>query len=164
MGLKILIRSARGRDLERLNGIINDPEVARYLTVRPPLSMKSTREHYRELRKAGNLWHVISVDGVVAGSLTMTFPKRHERRHTMGIGLSLAKEYWGLGLGGRAIDHALSEARRRGLRRTELSVFPGNGRAMRLYRSRGFEREGVKRKALKIKGRYYDEILMARLI
>lgn len=164
MGLKTVIRKAGERDLGRLNEIINDPEVARYLTVRPPLSIKSTREHYRELRKAGNLWYVLSVDGVVAGSLTMTFPKRHERMHTMGIGLSFAKEYWGLGLGGRAIDYALAEARRRGLRRAELCVFPGNGRAMRLYRSRGFKREGVKRKALRINGRYYDEILMARLL
>lgn len=162
--MKIVIRKAREPDLGRLNEVINDPEVARYLTVRPPASMKSTREHYRKLMKAGNLWYVMAVDGVIAGSFSMTFPDRAQVRHTMGLGLSLAKEYWGRGLGGRAIDYALAEARRRGLKRVELCVFPGNVRAMRLYRSRGFQREGVKRKAYRIKGRYYDEILMARLI
>jgi RimJ/RimL family protein N-acetyltransferase len=42
-----------------------------------------------------------------------------------------------------------------------LSVVASNEAAIRLYAAAGFKEYGVERRALKIGGRYYDEILMA---
>jgi len=50
-----------------------------------------------------------------------------------------------------------------GLTRVELEVFASNTAAISLYTKCGFEREGVKRRARYIDGKYDDIILMALL-
>ena len=47
--------------------------------------------------------------------------------------------------------------------RLELTVFADNERAVHLYESLGFEREGIRRKAAVRNGVYMDEIAMARI-
>jgi RimJ/RimL family protein N-acetyltransferase len=72
----------------------------------------------------------------------------------------------GLGRGiGRSLLETLEEwAQSKGLQRLELMVNCNNGRAIRLYENFGFEREGVKRHALRIDGQYIDAFYMAKLI
>ena len=66
---------------------------------------------------------------------------------------------------GRSLLEALEGwARSNGLHRLELMVNYNNERAIRLYEKFGFEREGVKRHALRIDGHYIDAFYMAKLI
>ncbi|MEI2598370.1 GNAT family protein, partial [Acinetobacter pittii] len=44
----------------------------------------------------------------------------------------------------------------------QLVVVKGNEPALRLYQSMGFVEYGLETHALKIDGRYYDDILMAK--
>jgi RimJ/RimL family protein N-acetyltransferase len=48
-----------------------------------------------------------------------------------------------------------------GLRRYRLTVVPTNTAALHLYEKAGFEAFGLERRALKVDGRYYDNLLMA---
>jgi RimJ/RimL family protein N-acetyltransferase len=50
------------------------------------------------------------------------------------------------------------------LERILTAVVAGNEQAHRLYTSVGFEEYGIARNALKQNGRYYDEILMAKVL
>ena len=50
-----------------------------------------------------------------------------------------------------------------GIERVELTVYVSNKRAIRLYESVGFVREGVKRKGRKLDGVYEDVLMMAKL-
>jgi RimJ/RimL family protein N-acetyltransferase len=161
--VKARFRPVRESDLGRLREIVNDQETSRYLTLPHPVSKASTLEWYRTCRRKGILWAALVVDGRVAGSFNLT-PGERARSHCAGFGISIGREYWGLGLGGKTLEYAIAKARRLGFKRLELSVFPGNTRAIRLYRSRGFVREGVRRRGLKVRGRYYDDITMARLL
>ncbi|WP_229176231.1 GNAT family N-acetyltransferase [Bradyrhizobium ivorense] len=43
-----------------------------------------------------------------------------------------------------------------------MGVTKGNAPALRLYQSAGFVEYGLERHALKVDGRYYDEILMEK--
>jgi len=150
--------------LVRLNEIVNDGEVARYLQVVPHVSMKSTRDFFLKCRKEKTLWYAVVVDGVVAGSVNLRRKPMKKSAHVADIGVAFAKEYWGMGLGGKAMDFLVKRARKMRLKRVELSVDAKNKRAIRLYRSRGFVVEGRLRKAVKSGGRYSDVLVMGRLI
>ena len=65
------------------------------------------------------------------------------------------------GVGRRLVEAALDLAAQ-SVELVLLGVTKGNEPACRLYGSMGFVEYGVERHALKIDGRYYDEILMAK--
>lgn len=86
------------------------------------------------------------------------------RRHAAVLGISVAPEAQGQGVG-RALLQALCDyADRWGqILRLELTVFADNERAIRLYRSLGFEHEGTHRGYALRDGAYADVLSMARL-
>lgn len=161
--MKLAFRKTRLGDLGRLNEIVNDPAVCRFLNLVPPVSMKSTRELYNQSRKNGCMLYSIVVDGRVAGSVCLK-PRRNKQAHVADFGISLARECWGAGVGGRAVDFIAGVGRERGVRRVELEAVAGNKRAIGLYRKHGFFSEGVKKRSFIIDGRYHDTVSMARLI
>jgi hypothetical protein len=59
------------RHLRRLNEIVNDREVCRFLTLVPPVSMKSTLEWYKHTRKMKNCWWAMIYDGMIIGSVNL---------------------------------------------------------------------------------------------
>ena len=71
------------------------------------------------------------IDGKVAGTAGIeAVGKKYKVKHRAEFGISVLKEYWGLGLG-KALTKAL-----------ELNVVADNDRALSLYRSLGFEEFG----------------------
>ena len=82
-------------------------------------------------------------------------------RHVVGLGMSILKEYRGIGIGSAMMDYMISWAKEKGYKKISLSVFSTNQPAINLYRKFGFEIEGVKKMEFKINGEYVDEILMA---
>ena len=50
------------------------------------------------------------------------------------------------------------------MRKLELHVFPHNVAAIALYEDAGYEREGYRRGHYHRGGRYYDAVLMARVL
>lgn len=86
------------------------------------------------------------------------------RRHAAMLGISVAPEAQGQGVG-RALMQALIDYADRWAQilRLELTVFTDNERAIRLYRSLGFEHEGTHRAYALRDGTYVDAHCMARL-
>ena len=69
----------------------------------------------------------------------------------------------GTGLARRLVEAVLDHASGR-VEIVQLMVVGSNGGARRLYESLGFEIYGVEARSLKVDGRYYDEVLMARVV
>lgn len=86
------------------------------------------------------------------------------RAHVRGLGIGIAPEWQGRGLGRRMIERLLDWADNwGGVLRVELHVHADNERAMALYRKLGFVEEG-RHKGYALKGgRYVDSFSMARL-
>jgi len=84
-------------------------------------------------------------------------------RHAGQLGMGVASQMRGAGLGRRLATAAIDGAWAIGLERVELDVFASNERAIGLYRSLGFGEEGVRRRARKLDEVYDDIVLMARL-
>eukprot|EP00949_MAST-11_sp_MAST-11-sp1_P005294 g5294.t1 len=87
---------------------------------------------------------------------------RAKLRHRGKFGLTVLKEYRGIGVGGAMLDHLINWCEGNELiTKLELEVHASNERALRLYTSRGFADEGRIQRAVRIDGRhYFDHIIM----
>ena len=84
-------------------------------------------------------------------------------KHSMYCIIGIKQIAAGQGLGTRLMIALEQWARMHHFTRLELTVMAHNERAKRLYLSRGFEIEGLKRNALRIDDRYVDELYMSKI-
>lgn len=104
-------------------------------------------------------------DGALLGSVSvMQVSALRRMRHRATLGISVRRAYWGQGVGTRLMQAALDAAASAGFAQVELSVVSENARAIALYERFGFEKYGVLPRALRVDGRWMDEILMCRTL
>lgn len=83
--------------------------------------------------------------------------------HQTELGVTVARAFWGLGLGRALMACIIDWAEHLQLRKLTLRVFSDNHRALALYRSLGFVEEGLLRgDALRADGSYSDTLVMAK--
>ena len=83
------------------------------------------------------------VDGKIAGMAGIdAVGKKDKVKHRADFGISILKEYWGLGLGKALLNACIQCAKDAGYTQVELNVVAENERALSLYRSVGFEEFG----------------------
>jgi len=163
--MKIGFRKAGVKDLRRLNEIVNDSKTARYLNVLLPVSLNSTKHFYNQHKKGRGFFYCILADSKIAGSLSIRFGRKDSKQaHLAEFGLCVAREYQGMGLGGKAIDFIIKQARKNKIKRVDFEVVACNKKAVKLYEKKGFKKEGVKKKSFKIGSKYPSTIVMARLL
>jgi RimJ/RimL family protein N-acetyltransferase len=104
---------------------------------------------------------VAEVDGVIAGRLSLARDPHPASRHVADLGLMVAAGHRRRGVGRALLDEAVAWARRSGIRKLELHVFPHNGPALALYERFGFVREGYRTRHYERNDEYVDAILMA---
>lgn len=75
-------------------------------------------------------------------------------------GMYVAPVARGRGIGAALVRRMIEEAANR-VEQVHLSVVATNEAAIGLYAKAGFKQYGLEKRALKVGGRYYDEILMA---
>ncbi len=91
---------------------------------------------------------IAELDGSFAGYGFVAAPGREEpddSRLAELVALYVDPERWGVGVGRALLEAMLSESARLGYERISLWTFEGNERALRLYRSAGFEPDGATR-------------------
>ena len=79
-----------------------------------------------------------TVGGKIAGNCNLRRNKRLKNHHRGSIGITLLKEYWGLGIGTALLTELIQTAKAWGLEQLELRVMEGNERAIGLYKKMGF--------------------------
>ncbi len=109
----------------------------------------------------GILMVVAEVDDEIVGMLTLgRYGEVEKTRHIRNLGMGVAKEFRGIGVGRVLVDYAVKWAKRKGVEKIVLSVFSTNRKAIRLYEKFGFEHEGARKRQFVIGGRHVSEILM----
>lgn len=99
---------------------------------------------------------------VILGSLTLVNGRSRRTEHVCELSMGVGKLWWGRGIGGLLMDHALTWARRsRIVRRVSLLVFVENEPARRLYDAAGFVVEGVMQRYVRWDHREGDLLGMA---
>ncbi len=103
-------------------------------------------------------------EGDIVGRLSLARDPHPASRHVADLGLMVAAEHRGRGIGRQLLEAAVEWSRMSEIRKLELHVFPHNAPALRLYESFGFEREGYRRAHYAREDDLVDAILMAYLI
>ena len=162
---EILIRRAEPRDADALvelgREIGAEPE-GWLITTGTWRTVGDERRYLKAIRR----WQhaavfVAEVDGRVVGRLSVARDQHPASPHVADLGLMVAAELRGRGIGRRLLSTAVEWARAAGIAKLELHVFPWNEPALRLYERFGFEREGVRRGHYLRGGEEVDAILMA---
>ena len=103
----------------------------------------------------------VADDGEIAGSIHVD-PSRHGFGD---LGMAVAREWRGRGVGSALLAAAVEWARERGLHKLSLGVFPHNTAAIALYRKFGFVEEGRHAKQLRrSSGELWDIVDMGLLL
>ena len=111
------------------------------------------------------LFLMARVDGILAGNLSFRGLQRPRTCHAGEFGVTVLKEYWGLGIGRRLIENLIDWARFGGVvRKINLRVREDNLRGQQLYALLGFQEEGRLRRDFFLNGRFYDSLCMGLLI
>jgi putative acetyltransferase len=110
--------------------------------------------------------HLVAVAGgrVIASAGIHLQSWTPRRRHAGGLGMTVAADWQGKGIGSLLMDGLLDWADNWiGLMRIELTVYTDNARAIALYEKSGFVHEGTHRAYALRHGRFVDAHVMARL-
>ena len=116
------------------------------------------------LESPNRIMLVVEIDGEIVGFASANGGRWQRIKHSMHLVIGIAEAYWRRGIGTHLMQEIEKRAKRLGIHRLDLTVMEHNQAARRLYRKIGFQEEGTKRDALKINGRYVNEIMMSKLL
>jgi [ribosomal protein S5]-alanine N-acetyltransferase len=166
IGEKVYLRPFEKEDARFAAPWFNDPEVTRTILIYRPVSVKFEEEFLEKLNQSEHdlvLGIAIkATDKLIGGTGFHQIDFRS--RHTA-FGITIGdKAEWGKGYGTQAtrlmVNHAFKSLN---LHRVWLHVYEFNERAIRIYESVGFKREGVLRQECFREGRYWNTIVMGIL-
>lgn len=121
----------------------------------PPL--EQAERHVARHSQGNSAIFIAQHNHQIIGSISFSQFGRPQLDHTVGIGLNVANDFRAQGVGRGLLTHGLSWAKQtRAIERVELEVISNNLAAIQLYHSFGFEREGIKRQAVKKPEGYFD--------
>ncbi len=142
----------------RLEGLRNNPEAfgsSYEAESARPLALFSERLRDSEILGAFDGPEIAGIAGLLVGK----GPK--ETHKGMLVGMYVRPGARNRGVGRRLVEAVIDLARQR-VELIQLAVVSDNESARRLYARLGFAEYGIEKRALKQRGRYYDEVLMSK--
>ena len=159
----LLVRAAVPADVDALVELGRSVDAEKELWLTYDRSRGDERRNLRDVRRNPNVAvFVAETEEGVAGRLSIARNRDPLSPHVAELGLMVAAGARRRGIGSALIEEAVKWARRAGIVKLELTVFPHNAPAIALYRKLGFREEGLLRRRYFIDGRYVDAMLMAR--
>jgi ribosomal protein S18 acetylase RimI-like enzyme len=158
----VTIRPARPRDaasfVDMWQAVVEEGRYVRSETVAHPTRVYRSRFRRPWTDQEAQL---VAVDGDrVVGHLFIQRERHPVTRHVATLGISVAPDRRGQGLGAALLDEAIRWATSVGVEKIVLSVYPTNTAAISLYRRFGFVDEGRLARQSRRSTGYVDEILM----
>lgn len=167
-GERIVLRHARGADLEALYALFSNAQVTRYWSHGPWQARHQAETYLREMHAgaaSGQLlqWAIAlrGEDRLIGTTTLCSFARAHARCE---VGFALHPQQWGQGLAREAVRTVLRHAiDSLGLQRIEADADPDNAGSLRLLESLGFQREGCARERYRMGGGTQDSVLLGLL-
>jgi putative acetyltransferase len=157
-----VVRPAQPRDAQSFFEMWS-AVVAEGRYVRPDQTRRDAGFYRRAFRRS---WSSDRVDLIAAaeerviGHLTAAREEGTNCDHVASVGLAVAADWRGRGVGSALMEDAIDWGRQVGVEKLALSVFPHNQAAIDMYRRFGFVEEGRLSGHSKKSIGYVDEILM----
>lgn len=132
--------------------------------ITPEEAIATSSEDAQRIILAGSLRGVFQ-DGNLLGFCGYRPQRLARTSHRGEIGpFFISREWQGTGAAMCLLDGVVAEARAGGIEQLELTVSPGNHRAIAFYEREGFERFGIFPDAVRMGGVPADEYLYRRLL
>lgn len=158
------LRAFTEEDIEAVVPLLNDAEVARYLSSKIPFPY--TQEDARWWVSTGSkegINKAIEVDGNFAGVIGAA-PGAFEYERSAEVGYWLGKEYWGCGIATSALGqltHLVFSTT--DIVRLYAPVFAPNVASARVLEKCGYSRESIQKSAIYKHGKLFDAYVYAKL-
>ena len=122
-------------------------------------------QYLKKKAESANEVEIIAlVDGQVVGTAGIdAVGTKDKLRHRAEFGISVGKEYWGLGIGRALTEACIQCAREAGFTQLELDVVAQNERAMALYQKAGFVEYGRNPRGFHSRTGGYQEVVLMLL-
>jgi L-phenylalanine/L-methionine N-acetyltransferase len=160
----VVIRPAEPADAAGVSALLGRVGTVEGTLQVPDAPVASRLEFLQRLEPQGCRLVAIAGGQVVGWAALHGVQASLRRTHVRLLGIALAPDWQGRGLGRQMMDRLLDWADNwAGVLRIELHVHVDNEHAIALYRSLGFVEEGRHRGYALKAGRYVDSLSMARL-
>ena len=119
----------------------------------------------RKLEESDNELELLAiVDGQVVGTAGIdAVGSKYKVRHRADFGISVAKAFWGLGIGRALTESCVALARKAGYAQLELQAVADNRSAIGLYESVGFREYGRNPRGFRSRETGWQELVLMRL-
>jgi RimJ/RimL family protein N-acetyltransferase len=162
------VRPAQPGDADRLVELarrVGAEEEGWLITTGEWRSTSDERRYLKAIRRHPDAAVFVAEDnGDIVGRLSVSRDAHPASRHVADLGLMVARNHRRQGIGLSLMNVAEEWARRAGVRKLELHVFPHNVAAIGLYEKLGYEREGFRRGHYRRGEELIDAILMAKKV
>jgi putative acetyltransferase len=159
------VRPARPRDRKQVLRLLEEVAAEGRFIRTEAVDRERSRREERRIRTSWTLDRatiVATVNGRVIGDLGVFREAAPEGRHVAALGMMVARDWRGRGVGSALLAEGFRWAAWAGVEKVTLTVYPHNEPAIRLYRKFGFVEEGRLSGQSKKSYGYEDEIFMAR--
>ena len=158
------IRPLRKDEIELLLDLIEEvAEERKWIGTEPPIPRERWREGFESNLDDGYCVNLAAVDA--ADRLIGQLDARGQAERPAEIGMAVAKDWRGQGVGTALMQACVDWAGERGVHKLTLQVWPHNEEALRLYEKFGFEREGLLRGHYRRQnGELWDAVVMGLLL
>ncbi len=168
-GSELVLRNAEAEDAEALLRVFDRThEETDYLLTYPEERSITPEEEEQYLRRNEESDRDIEILAFLEGKLVgmagiNAAGSRIKTRHRATFGISILKEYWGMGIGRCLTEACIACAKKAGYAQIELDVVAENERAIALYTSFGFTEFGRNPLGFRTKDGRYQELVDMRL-
>lgn len=168
-GVELLVRNAVASDARALRETTQLTHAETdYLLSYPDEQSSDDEQDARSLEeteRSGNEVELVAIIGgqIVGSTGVSAVRSRRKVAHRACFGISILKEYWGMGIGRVLMEASIDCARQAGYTQLELEVVADNERAVSLYRSAGFEEFGRNPRGYHSASAGYQELVYMRL-
>lgn len=168
-GRECRLRNATGHDAQAVldNYLLTHGETD-YLLRYPDeasFNVAQEAEFLRAQEESDHQIHLVAmVDGRIAGTAGVNaLGSQYKLRHRAEFGISVSREFWGLGIGRALTEVCIACARAAGYLQLELEVVGENARAISMYQRAGFVEFGRNPRGFLSRTAGFQELVAMRL-
>jgi len=159
LSLKDIQKAKKFKDFDDLL-IEEDLKIRRDKKISLKEGVDRLKNNLKDIKKKNLVFLMAEHDNKIVGTISIKLEKG-KQKHVGGLGITIAKDYRGIGLGNYLMTEIIKLAKKNlKPKMIKLSVYVTNKPAVRLYEKQGFKKVAVIPKQFKHKGRFIDEVVM----
>lgn len=139
---------------EETDYLLSYPEENSYTPEQEAIFLQAKTESPNEIEI------IATIDDKVVGLAGIeAVGRKYKVKHRADFGISVLKDYWGLGIGQALLEACIECAKQAGYTQLELNVVADNQRAISLYEKYGFKEYGRNHRGFNSKVSGYQELV-----